>query len=125
METIVSISEEGKKYRVKTLLETIEGISDKEYQKRVWIRGEGPECDDFCETVNNFSDDADPVLEDYRFYGLTETQYISLKEFSDQLDIFSGKHPGSELEFIDSPEWHRITEMAKEVLKAFDYKKNS
>jgi hypothetical protein len=123
METIVSISEEGKKYRVKTLLETIEGISDKEYQKKVWIRGEGPECDDFCETVNNFSDDADPVLEDYRFYGLTETQYAFLKRFRTEFEIFYKEHHW-EPEFIDSPEWHRITEMAKEVLKVFDYKKD-
>ena len=27
-------------------------------------------------------------------------------------------------EFIDTPEWARITEMAKEVLKAFDYQKS-
>ncbi len=120
----MGISEEGKKYRIKTLLEMVEGISDKEYQKRVWIRGEGPECDDFCETVNNFFDDADPVIEDYQFYGLTEKQYTFLKEFSDQFKIFSDEHAW-EPEFIDSPEWHRMTEMAKEVLEVFNYKKSS
>ena len=110
---------------IKIILENIYCISNKEYQERVWIRGEGPECDDFCDTANDFFLRCDGVLKDYLFYGLTEKQYLFLKEFSDQLDIFSGEHPGSELEFIDSPEWHRITEMAKEVLKAFDYKKNS
>jgi hypothetical protein len=34
-----------------SILETIKGISDKEYQKRVWIRGEGTEVDDFDETL--------------------------------------------------------------------------
>lgn len=106
------------------ILENICVISDKEYQERVWIRGEGPECDSFCETMNNFSGDVDPVLEDYQFYGLTEIQYSFLKRFRDQFDVFSDEH-NEELLFIDSPEWHSITEMAKKVLKAFDYKKSS
>lgn len=113
------------KSTVKILLDITEGISDMDYQQRVWIRAEGPECDDFCETVNNFFNYCCAILNDYQFYGLTEIQYVFLKEFSDQFDVFSREHPGSELEFIDSPEWHRITEMAKEVLKVFDYKKGS
>ncbi len=112
------------KSTVKILLSIAEWISDKDYQKRVWLRAEGPEVNDFCEAVNNFFNYCNPVLKDYQFYGLTETQYVFLKEFRDQFEIFSREHPGSELEFIDSPEWHRITEMAKEVLKVFDYKKN-
>ena len=122
---IMSLSEEDKRYILKSLLQTIEGISDKEYQKRVWIRAEGPEVDDFCETSCYFSPTAEDILEKYKQFGLTETQYAFLKEFRDQFDIFSGEHPGSELEFIDSPEWHRITEMAKEVLEVFNYKKGS
>ena len=54
-------------------LETIEGISDKEYQKRVWIRGEGPEVDDFTETVCHFFDDGDPILKKYKEYSSTKS----------------------------------------------------
>ena len=47
-------------------LETIKDISDKEYQKRVWIRGEGPEVDDFDEAVCDFFGDGDPIIENYK-----------------------------------------------------------
>jgi len=45
-----------------------------------------------------------------------------LGKFRDQFRIFSDEnnHPQ---EFIDSVEWAEITEMAKQILKAFDYKK--
>lgn len=37
-----------------SILETIKCILDKEYQKRVWILGKGPEVDDFDEACCNF-----------------------------------------------------------------------
>ena len=57
-----------------SVLETIEGISDKEYQKRVWIRGEGSQVDDFDETCCNFFGDGDPLIEHYKDFGITESQ---------------------------------------------------
>lgn len=109
-----------------SVLETIEGISDKEYQKRVWIRGEGPEVDDFDETCCNFFGDGDPLIENYKDFGLTDKQYHLLVKFRDEFDAFcygpALKHYLPE-EFIDTPEWARIMEMAKEVLKAFNYQK--
>ena len=56
-----------------SLLETIEGISDKNYQNRVWIKGIGPEVDDFEETVNYFFDIGNPLLENYQEFGLTKS----------------------------------------------------
>jgi len=109
-----------------SVLETIEGISDKEYQKRVWIRGEGPEVDDFDETTCNFFQDGNGVIQNYKDFGLTDKQHQMLAKFRDEFDAFcSGpalKHYLPE-NFIDTPEWERIMSLAKEVLKAFDYKK--
>ncbi len=106
---------------LENLLYIIEGISDKEYQKRVWLRGEGPEVDDFTETVCNFFDFGEPVLNNYKNCGLTQNQHLILKQFADIFRSFSEEfsHP---IEFIDTPEWDEITKMAAEVLKAFDYK---
>lgn len=118
------LTNEDRKRILNSVLETIVGISDKEYQKRVWIRGEGPEVDDFDETRCFFFDDGDPLLENYKAFGLSETQYHLLKKFRDKFRIFSDKHNWPP-EFIDTPEWDQITRMAKEVLVAFDYKKNS
>lgn len=113
-----------RKQILESCLDIIEGISNKEYQKRVWIRGEGPEVDDFDETVCNFFQDGNGIIEDYKDFGLTEKQYHILVKFREAFEAFCDG-PGltyylPEL-FIDTPEWYKIVEMAKEVLKAFNY----
>jgi hypothetical protein len=112
----------NRKQILESFLETTEGISDKEYQKKVWIRGEGPEVDDFDETCCHFFDIGDPILKKYKDFGLTEHQYQVLKKFRDQFEIFSDENDFPEL-FIDTPEWAKIINMAKDVLKAFNYSK--
>ena len=51
----------NKKQILISVLETVECISGKEYQKRVWIREEGLKVDDFDETCCNFFGDGDPI----------------------------------------------------------------
>lgn len=106
---------------IQTLLRIIHHISDTEYQKRVWIRAEGPEVDDFDETCNWFFDVGDPVLESYKEYGITDDQYQVLKDFRDKFEAFSDENSWPPF-FIDTPKWARIVELAKEVLKVFEYK---
>ena len=105
-----------------SVLETIKGISDKEYQKRIWIRGEGPEVDDFDDTACYFLHDGGGVLDKYKEFGITDAQYHILKRLRDEFEIFSDKNDWPQ-EFIDTPEWEKIINLAKEVLKAFDYPK--
>ena len=115
------LTKEEKKQILNSLLETIKGISDKEYQKRVWIQGEGPEVDDFDESVCNFFGDGDPVLKNYQDFGITIEQYNTLKIFRDEFEKFC-KGIASEYYlpalFINTLEWKKIIELAKEVLKA-------
>jgi len=96
-------------------------ISDKEYQKRVWIRGEGPEVDDFDETVCHFFQEGDGIIEKYKDFGLTKHQYQLLKKFRDHFKTFSDDNDFPEL-FIDTPKWAQIINMAKNVLKSFRFK---
>lgn len=107
---------------VEFLLQTLYSISDKEYQKRIWIEGAGPEWDNFDEAVNDFFDDGDPVLENYQAYGLSDVQYQLLKKFRDEFKVFKRGNYFPE-EFVDSPEWGEIMNLAKDVLKAFNYQK--
>jgi len=118
------LTNEDKKYILLSLLENIEDISDKEYQSRVWIRGEGPEADDFTETVCLFFDYGEGIIEEYREFGITESQYKILKEFSDQFEDFvdNREHYLPE-DFIDTLWWQEIVDLAEDVLKAFNYKK--
>lgn len=117
------LTDKDRRQILNSVLETIEGISKKEYQKRVWILGEGPEVDDFDETCRNFFGEGDPILQNYKEFGLTESQYLILKKFRDSLRVFSNKNYWPP-EFIDTMEWARIMDLAKDVLKAFNFQKN-
>jgi hypothetical protein len=116
------LTNENKKYILNEHLRNIYHISDKEYQRRIWIRGEGPECDDFDETCCHFFDDGDPILENYKDFGITESQYQILKNFRKQFRTFSDENNWPH-KFIETPEWATIMNLAKDVLKAFNYSK--
>lgn len=115
------LSEEDKKYILAQFLKVISHISDKEYQKRVWIRGEGPEVDDFDETCCHFFDDGDPILENYKEYAISDGQFLLLQKFRQGFKTFADNNNLPE-EFIDTPHWAKIMQMAKEVLNAFNRK---
>ena len=109
-----------KKKILETFIRMVDHISDKEYQKRAWIKGEEA---DFDEAVCLFFGDGDPILENYKDFGLTESQYKPLKKLRDEFRIFADKNDIPE-EFIDTPEWNKITNLAKESLKKFNTQRN-
>jgi hypothetical protein len=112
-----------KRYVLNEHLRNISHISDEAYQRRVWIRGEGPECNDFDETVCHFFDVGNLILEHYKDYGITDSQYQMLMKFRNEFEAFSDENHFPP-EFIASPEWKKIMEMAQEIVKAFNYQKN-
>ncbi len=116
----MNISNADRKQILETLISTIADVSDAEYQKRVWIEGQGPECDDFDEFVSYFFDETEAVLNDYQKFGITDVQYQLLKSFQDELKNFCNKNYYPK-EFISSSEWKKIMLMAKEILKAFNF----
>lgn len=119
---IMTISDENKKQILEGFIDIFTRISSKGYQKRVWVKGEGPEADSFDDTVCDFFIECDSILENYKDFGILENQYQLLKKFRDKFRIFSDEHDLPE-EFIDVPEWTTICVMALEILKAFNYKK--
>lgn len=107
-----------------SLLETIEGISDKDYQLRIWVRGEGPEVDDFEESSMYFSENEELISKNPHEFNVSDIQLNLLHQLREELDKFyytiGLEHPPGD--FIDTPEWTHITEVAKEILKAFHWK---
>jgi len=116
------LTKENRKDILNSLLETIKSISDLEYQRRAWIRGEPPGTD-FDETVNNYSLDAEGILKHYKDFEITEIEFQILKKFDEQFRDFYGKNNWPQ-QFIDTSEWITIIKLAKEVLKTFNYQKN-
>jgi hypothetical protein len=118
----VNLKEENSRYLLNEFLRNILHISDKQYQKRVWIRGDGPECQAFDDAVCDFFDIGEPIFDDHNSFGITGKQYRLLIQLRDAFREFSNHHDWPAL-FIDTPEWTRITEMAQEVLREFRYPK--
>ena len=116
----MSLTEEDRNYILREFLRNISHISDKEYQTRIWIRGEGPECDDFGEAVCRYSSSADYIFEEYQSYGISDIQLQVLKKFHEEFKKFWVDNDLPQL-FIDTPEWTKITLMAKKVLEVFHY----
>ena len=108
-----------RKQILETFIRIIAHVSDKEYQKRVWVEGKGPEWDDFDETVCLFFHEGDSILEKHKDFGITESQYKLLVKLRSAFKAFSDDNDYPE-EFIESTEWKKIMEIAKEVLKAFN-----
>jgi hypothetical protein len=123
----MEISTECKRQIVEGFIDIFTRIASKEYQKRVWVKGEGPEVDDFDDTVNDFCGECDSILENYKDFQITDKQYQLLANFRDVFDKFvtESKHYPSPYfpDSIDTPKWGKIMEMAKEVLLAFNYQK--
>ena len=110
----------NRKQILEGFLSDIADISNKEYQRRIWIHAEGPECDDFTEIVCRYSNASESIFEKYKEYGISDIQLYVLKKFHEEFRIFWIDNDLPQF-FIDTPEWTKITLMAKEVLKAFGY----
>jgi len=113
---------------LKGLLSTIENISNVDFQQKGWIEGKiHPYCF-FEETMHQFFDDyeAKEVIDNYKDYGITHTQYKLLSKLYKYLD----KYAEAKMSWYDSadpkqiladPKWHKIQKIAKEVLEVFNY----
>ena len=106
------------RYLVNRFLFLVSNISDKEYQKRIWIRGEGPEVDSFDEAVCQLFPIIEDLVENPKKFKITSSQFEKTLEFYHKYDSFCDDNDYPE-EFIDSVEWAEIIDLAKEVLKSF------
>ncbi len=114
-----------KKQILESYIQNIACISNEDYQLRVWVRAEGPECDDIDDAVCDFFDD-DYVVEKYKDYGITENQHRllmnlhkKLRIFTDTFGVYSSIKSTEKL--IQLPQWQEIRVLAKDVLIAFNY----
>ncbi len=100
-------------------------ISNKSYQKRVWIEAEGPEVHSFDNAACDFFDLGEYIFDNYEGCNITERQQKMLDKFRKEFgDFLDGDRPYLPEDFIDTPEWENITTTAKEALEAFNYEKN-
>lgn len=119
----MQLSDKEKKEILEGFIDIFTRISNKEYQKRIWVKGEGAQIDDFDDTVCDFFGECDAILENYKNFGITDHQYELLIKFRDEFRNFSNKRD-LQADFLDFPEWGEIIKKAKEILKVFNYHKS-
>lgn len=122
----MDISEEDRKSLISVFLRDIEHLSDEEYQQRVWVEGRGPEAQDYGEFYDFFVNEDKAIIDNYKEYGITEEQHqLLIKLYSRLYAVDNALYfKLTEAEMIRTPEWKSVTEIAKDVLKAFNYYKN-
>ncbi len=108
-------------------LKNLVRLSDEQYQERVWVLAEGPECNDIDDAICDFFDDGDPILEKYKDFEITDDQYellINLKgelrKFTDKYNVYFSYKSTKKL--ISYSEWQEIRNQAKKVLNSFNFK---
>ena len=117
-----------RKQILEEFLNNIFRLSDEKYQERVWVKAEGPECNEIDDAVCDFFDDGDPILEEHKDFRITEHQYKllmilhkKLRAFTDAFDVYSPYRSTEKL--IQLPQWQEIRNIAKKVIRTFDFKK--
>ena len=116
----------NRKQILEEFLKNVAHISDRNYQERVWIRVEGPECNDIDDAVGDFFDDGEFIFETYKEFCITEIQYEKLMILKEKLRFFTDTYGvyypyKSTPKLIQMPEWEEIRGLAKNMLEAFNF----
>lgn len=95
-------------------------LSDKEFQERVWLRGEGPEVSSYAEVVCQLFDDTalgdmleakkdEPVLSEE-----IDSIMIDLGKIFDEIDYRTDTK-----DILNHPSWLRVRKLSSDALKLF------
>jgi len=103
----MNLTSDERSYILKKYLKTIFNVSDKNYQRRIWIRAEGPECGDFDEAVCRYWSLVESIFLEPEKYAISDIQLKKMKKFHEEFKGFSEENDLPQA-FIDTPEWDRI-----------------
>jgi hypothetical protein len=101
-----------------SLIHRVAEFADREYQRAIWLEGEGPEVSSYSDAMLGVLDDASQIFGDLGLhYGLTREQTTALEEFRDALRRFQDKvresdWKGDDLYIISDSEWPKIVDLA-------------
>ena len=94
----------------------LEGLGDRQFQQRVWLRGEGPEVSSFDEAVCALDDkDLAGLIDHCGEWGYPGDLADRLRRYDQALEQFIhdiGPYPRTEL-ILSDPRWAGLCEEAK------------
>ena len=104
---------------VGVVVDTIKKISDKDYQKRIWVRHEDMDkiVDSYDDTTMYFGEDSDAVLKYADEIEMTDKQHEMLKKLNEMVTAYdmSDERPDEAKEIVEDPKWDEIRSYAKLV----------
>lgn len=108
-----------KEYLSNVLIESVRSIFDEKLQTTAWKEGDYKMYADFPEVTMSFKEDCEPVLNNYRKYGLSKQHRDNLLELYKMVDAYSldSNRPSTEAEILTDPRWNEIRKHAKKVYK--------
>jgi hypothetical protein len=106
---------------INSIVTVLEEFASQEFQKRVWLRGEGPEVSSYEEVVNRFFDDYainELIDVEWRQAGLTEEVRKTLTTFRNTLEEFNElvpvlPHPK---DILRNSKWPQVRKAAQDTL---------
>lgn len=101
------------------LRDVVETLADVDYQKRVWVKGEGPECDSFDETINDFFYYYESIVKRKEIREIKENEIQLIKKLKNEIDTFDTDIPwdGTDEGVLSNPGWPRVVNAAEELSK--------
>lgn len=96
-------------------------ISDRTFQERIWIKGEGPQVSSWTEVICRLFDDYDfdSFLDEYATQiGISSTLHKHLYQLRDKLNTYQQKETDAEI--VVDPEWQQISQFAQDILGSLE-----
>ena len=102
---------------IKLIKEEIQEIADRDFQNRIWIKGQGPQDSSYVELMCRLFDDKhfDAFLKNSTTLELSKELLYKLLVLKEKLEKYQGKKKESQI--VNDPQWIKITVIAKEALK--------
>lgn len=120
------MTEKSREEELKSFLDLLCIIADKEYQKKFWISKESHVYDDINYKLLCFVDLVDNFIDQYKNYQITNHQLEKLIELNNKIDFFLGEYAVcwgvySTKHLIGLPEWIEIQQLSMTFIKSFNH----
>ena len=115
----------NKKEWFELIIQQIREISDKEFQKRVWVNADGPKVSSYSEVMCKLYDDYifESYIEKYKSE-IPSSMLIKLKSLNNMLNDYNISDSKTDAEIIEDLEWKKIIGLAKQIILNLSEEKN-
>ena len=119
---MINKKDESESYFLRQFISIVKGMSDLEYQKKVWKRGEGYQADSFDDTVENFFSFFEAIFQKKSNFInkiISTSQITLIKRLHAEFEKYSEKNPEEINRILTDPNWQKIIKLSQQLYKNF------